>query len=112
MTFSEFINKLTQEQVENWWENHVPTIDKVKAEKDHWKYRLEKNGQSLPVKERIAIENELQQKRQKLMKYSNVVQDKIRSKQQEITLRALEPAETLYRTPKTEIYKWYPNRCH
>ncbi|MGC9375361.1 MAG: OmpH family outer membrane protein [Bacteroidales bacterium] len=59
----------------------VTNIDTLQTELQNDIADYEKNGQSLPVKERIAIENELQQKRQELMKYSNVVQDKIRSKQ-------------------------------
>jgi len=50
MTFSEFINKLTQEQVYDWWDNHVPTIDIKKAETDHWKYRIEKDGRKFSFK--------------------------------------------------------------
>jgi len=48
MTFSQFIDSITKDQVEIWWNNQVTEIIPDEAEKAQWKYKLEKNGKKIP----------------------------------------------------------------
>lgn len=50
MTFNDFINWLKPEQVDYWWNSVALTNAPEKVENDNWKYKLKKNGKSLPFK--------------------------------------------------------------
>jgi 5-methylcytosine-specific restriction protein B len=50
MTFNEFIKAITPEQVSTWWETIAPTEAPEKVEEENWKYKLCKNGKTLPFK--------------------------------------------------------------
>lgn len=50
MTFNEFIKTITVEQVTTWWDTVGPNEAPEKAEDDNWKYKLSKNGKTLPFK--------------------------------------------------------------
>jgi len=49
MTFNKFIDKLNPEAVNEWWEE-IPSEAPTDAEDSNWKYKLSKNGKSLPFK--------------------------------------------------------------
>jgi len=50
MTFTQFTQQLTQNQVDTWWKTVAPNQAPEKAEEINWKYKLTKNGKSLPFK--------------------------------------------------------------
>lgn len=50
MTFNGFIKALTLEKVNIWWNTIAPTEAPEKVEDENWKYKLSKNGKSLPFK--------------------------------------------------------------
>lgn len=54
MTFSQFIQQLTQNQVSTWWQTVAPNQAPEKVEEINIKYKLSKNGKSLPFKWTIA----------------------------------------------------------
>ena len=50
MKFSEFLKKLTKEQVNIWWDSIAPENAPKNIEENNWKYKLAKNNKSLPFK--------------------------------------------------------------
>lgn len=54
MTFTQFIKQLTSEQVNTWWQTIAPNQAPEKVDEENWKYKLTKNGKSLPFKWSIA----------------------------------------------------------
>lgn len=50
MTFADFIQKLTLEQVDYWWNSVAPEQINQKVEASNWKYSLIKNGKHYPFK--------------------------------------------------------------
>ncbi len=54
MTFNEFIKALTHEQVNTWWNTIAPTEAPDKVEEENWKYKLSKNGKTLPFKYTVS----------------------------------------------------------
>ena len=54
MTFNEFIKVLSPEQVNSWWDDIAPTEAPQKVEEENWKYKLSKNGKTLPFKYTIS----------------------------------------------------------
>lgn len=54
MTFSQFLQQLTQNQVDTWWNTIAPMQAPEKVEEINIKYKLSKNGKSLPFKWAIS----------------------------------------------------------
>jgi hypothetical protein len=54
-TFSEFINALSTEDTEYWWENSAPKRASEKDERSNWKYWIRKGNKTLPF--RFSIKN-------------------------------------------------------
>lgn len=54
MNFTEFLKEISTEQVNDWWQNVAPDTAPQLVENDNWKYKLSKNGKSLPFKWSIA----------------------------------------------------------
>ncbi|MEZ7507264.1 hypothetical protein [Flavobacterium sp. Arc2] len=62
MTFSEFLKTITKGEVTTWWNTIAPNEAPEKAEEDNWKYKLTKNGKTLPFKYTVK----------ELAKYANI----------------------------------------
>lgn len=62
MTFSEFLKTITKDKVTTWWNTIAPHEAPEKAEEDNWKYKLSKNGKTLPFKYTVK----------ELAKYANI----------------------------------------
>ena len=49
MKFSEFLKKLTKEQVNIWWDSIAPENAPKNIEENNWKYKLAKNKLKVPL---------------------------------------------------------------